>query len=404
MPSRLKRLMPPRRVIRAAFAISLSVLGTYQLSRMGVLHGLERWALDVELTATSRQSSRVSVVMISDQEYEDPNFFAGRSPLDPGRLHDLVNAVARSKPAVIGLDIDTSHAQFRDFKIDPGWPPIVFEREASLPADETSEQVEPLDPLGGQRPLLISSSGIPVLLDDPDDKVTRLYTHCVATKAGILPTFVSVAAATYRSASRGNTSPAVVNCDDADSLTPYFIKFSKTGLRPVPAAQVMALSGAAQPDDQVAILPALTGKLVLIGGNFRDFDRHYTPIGRLPGVLLLANAIETELDGNLSAPPAKWLLFLVEFVAGALVVILFHRFSVSPRSALAIGIPSLLALSIVLSLATFHSFSRFASFAPTLFALLAFEIYEHVRVQAILHAYHRHGNKHSRNSKERANI
>jgi hypothetical protein len=33
-------------------------------------------------------------------------------------------------------------------------------------------------------------------------------------------------------------------------------------------------------------------------GTYRDFDRHDTPIGFLPGVAVPANAVETELQGN----------------------------------------------------------------------------------------------------------
>jgi hypothetical protein len=42
----------------------------------------------------------------------------------------------------------------------------------------------------------------------------------------------------------------------------------------------------------------LNGKMVLLGGSYRDFDRHLTPLGKQArsGVEILANAIQTELD------------------------------------------------------------------------------------------------------------
>lgn len=179
-------------------AILLSIAATYALSRLGALNGLERLALDAEMAPTPRQEVPISIVDINDSDYN--NIFSGTSPLNPDKLHSLISAVAKSKPAVIGIDIDTSDRQFRTFKPESNWPTVIWERDiASLPAGNDAE-LEPLDVLGAQDPKRDEMSGIPVLLDDPEDKETRFYTRCVETKAGLQRTFVSAVVEAYRSA------------------------------------------------------------------------------------------------------------------------------------------------------------------------------------------------------------
>ena len=127
--------------LRRAFpAIVLAIVGTYILSRLGTLHGLERLALDAEMAASPHPSTSICLVEITDTDYDD--IFGGRSPLLPDKLHDLISAIALSKPAVIGVDIDTSHPQFRNFKIEPDWPPVIWERDITT-NDRITERANP---------------------------------------------------------------------------------------------------------------------------------------------------------------------------------------------------------------------------------------------------------------------
>jgi hypothetical protein len=80
------------------------------------------------------------------------------------------------------------------------------------------------------------------------------------------------------------------------------------------------------------------------------------------------------------------MLFGLEFIASALIVLLFHQYSMSPGMAIAWGVPLTVALSLIFSFFSFHTFSRFVNFAPTLLAVLIFEVYEYVRHESILGA------------------
>jgi CHASE2 domain-containing sensor protein len=77
---------------RAFPAIVLAVAGTYILSRLGALHGLERLALDAEMAAGPHTSTSICLVEITDMDYDD--IFGGRSPLQPDKCNDLISVIA----------------------------------------------------------------------------------------------------------------------------------------------------------------------------------------------------------------------------------------------------------------------------------------------------------------------
>ncbi len=381
------------RLRRALPAVIVAIVANFALTRFGVLHGIERWVADTELSLSSRVATDVAVVAITDADYDE--IFEGRSPLKPQKLHDLIDAIARSGARIIAVDIDTTHPDFHDFALDSKWPPIVWEREASTAGMQAGE-IEPLDILGGQEGATFRQiSGMPILLDDPTDQVTRLYTRCLETKIGPLPSFVRASVAAYKG---GNAQEIARSCTGAaDAERPRLISFFRFQ-DPVRAATVLAMDAAGTSN------AALTGKLVLLGGSFRDFDRHTTALGTMPGFAVLANAIETELNGGGGLEAPRWELFALEVVASAILICLFHAASV--RTMVIYGIPAALVLSVAFSVLAFRSSSRLLAFAPTVLAVLAFEVYEHIRHQALLAAFfppahHEHGSKRGKAGRNR---
>jgi CHASE2 domain-containing sensor protein len=364
----------------------VAVAATFILSRLGILHGVEHLVLDAEMGASPEPSGDIAVVSITDADYD--NIFGGRSPLSPMKLHDLIDAIALSDPAVIAVDIDTSHPQFQGLNTEFYWPATIWERDVSTNDLTHEPQIEPLDVLGGKDPSLNESAGIPALLDDPDDKVTRLYTRCVDTKAGLEWSFVSIVVTTYqRAKEKGTQGASQTSCATGvnDPLQPFLIRYS---LRPgatlfeKDAAQVLGISAKKESGGLSEKIPEFNGRIVLLGGTYRDFDRHTTPIGTLIGVRVLANAIQTELNTPVKALP-WWGLFALEFLAGFLMVLVFHFSAVSLRRALIVGVLVTVVVALGFSYASFRTLSRFANFAPTLLAVLVFEIYEYVRDKSV---------------------
>src|SRR6516165_6795591 len=367
---------------KAILVIVLAMFATYALNLLGTLHLLENWTLDNFILVSKRHAvSDIMIVDISDADYD--RIFAGRSPLDPEKLHRLIGAIARSKPKLIAVDVDTSNPVFRNFKIDSTWTSVIWERDISGVARVGEESVEPQDVLGGQSKFN-RRSGIPALRDDPEDKVTRLYTQCVDTKAGRIPTFVFIAAVVFLDKEVGQSASMCAG----GSKEPMYINYSLDGETSLSASRVLELSDTKENGGAEQIIPEFVGKLVILGGDYRDFDRHFTPLGILPGVVVLANAIETELKGHSMKVTPKWLILLIEFLGGASVVAALQVLQISPIKAAIFGIPLTFLFAIILSLVAFQNGSRWGNFVPTLIAVLIFEIYEHVRLESIQSAVH----------------
>ena len=201
---------PPfwRRLLRTAPVILGIWLMTLLLAHLGILHKLEPAVMDAQMRLTKApEDSDVSIVSIDDDDYRNPKLFDGKSPLRTERLAALIDAIAAGDPAVIVIDIDTSDSQFKDIQLErrpdktpETKPRYVWQREVrSLPESAAASDGEPLDVLGGKTDLDIArnSLGLAVLIEDPEDSVTRRYRRLVATKHGNLPSLPWAAAKAF---------------------------------------------------------------------------------------------------------------------------------------------------------------------------------------------------------------
>lgn len=174
------RLPFAKRFLRALPIILLIALLPLILGNLGIVHRLEPLVFDAEMRLSRPPAeSLVTIVSIRDDEYRRRDLFDSTSPLSRAILWKLIDCISRGKPAVIGVDIDTSAPQFRDeFTPKEDWPPIVWERELRrLPENASTNELEPEDVLGGNQNLNYSKNtlGLPLLIDDGDDGVTRRY-------------------------------------------------------------------------------------------------------------------------------------------------------------------------------------------------------------------------------------
>jgi len=378
-------------IVRGLIVVVVAMFGTYMLNQSRAFHAFEHLILSLEENIRENVRTKppppIVVVKISDLEYDD--YFDGVNPLNPEKLDELIYTILWSGASLIAVDIDTSHGEFRNFKIDPKLP-VFWERDASIPESGKEQEIVPLDVLGGSDPnTFVARSGVPALLDDPMDGVTRLYKRCIETRAGPVPSFVNVIATAWNSPNK--QIPDIGNiCGDGDTTQLYVIGYSFDETDIVPA-QVLISSGEKSDHQGELIVPALKDKLVLLGGSYRDFDRHFTPIGTRPGVVVLANALQTVLvEKHPTSYPPVWVLFVLELVAATGIVVLFAVADFSATKALLVGV---LGLGLAAGLGRFVSWSWSATIASTLLAVLAFEIYEHVRHKSVLHVAHSKGRK-----------
>ena len=77
---------------------------------------------------------------------------------------------------------------------------------------------------------------------------------------------------------------------------------------------------------------ALDGAVAVIGGSYAEgFDLHATPIGRMPGALILVNAVHTALQFPRAVlhPPSPWLELPLAMVLIAVIALVFTLLSLS---------------------------------------------------------------------------
>lgn len=298
-----------RRLLRAAPVLLFTILLTFILVRRDDLHEFAAFSQDLlmHLRATP-PDARVLVVMIGDEEYESE--FKKDGSLNPAKLHELINAIAKGNPKVIGIDIDTSDQRYRDFQWTAGLTPAVWVRSVYEPVAEIPI---PRDVLGGTDPQLNKdpNSGLPLLYDV--NGVTRLYQRLIETTDGPQSSFP------WAIARQANPEIATQRRITNDRL---MIGFNRAPAEELSASQILKVSNESWwPNNN-----QVREKIVLIGVSYLGQDRHQTPLGELHGVSNMAAAIVTELDGGGLEQPREFAFLPLWIFQSVILVILFQYF------------------------------------------------------------------------------
>ena len=367
--------LPWRHEILVVLTISAVV---WVSGHVGLLTGLETVSLDAFLNfAQKADAKRVVVVEIDAEDYRD--LFHATSPLSPRVLRDVLAAIARGGPRLVGVDLIVEPAEIlaaRSREEDEAavWPPIVW--------------VE--DPFGagsshdGPKPGVVTGSALFV----PDrDHVVRRYARSVDSSGG----------GHGGHAGRRDTMPWAmikVNCmldppdplcgdldlhDDSLSFVMNFaadqFEFRRMTVRDLLAASKGASWGEAD--------GPLRNRIVLLGGVYPSArDHHPTPTGWTAGVYILAQAIESELQHRGIRPLNEALMIALE-VIGGLVIVLLHR-TLGIRNAFRASVIGIPIIAVISSMIAFFTFSLWGSFASVMVAVLIHELYgsavQHSRV------------------------
>lgn len=361
--ARLFAALPPwlARPVRALpLLIGASIL-TFLLDSTGSLRKLETAALDVQASLRESSSpSPVALVLISQEDHRA--LFGGRSPLDPQELWKIIEAIAATSPQAIVVNLDTSAPAFGALRPWPAMPPVIWARPADYSRRRDLFLVKPF--LGGAR------AGRPAGLTPQRmdaDGVIRRYQHLYRTDQGTLPSLAWAAVCAVRRVDPVRT---------ADPRNEFFLRFglSQPPFRPTAGAVLQMARDAGWKSGSL-----LTGKLVVLGGEYSVEDEHQTPVGWKLGSEIVAQAIETELagEGERVAPVSLPVLLLLQIVQGVLFLLLFQALRF--RAALAASLLAIPGLAAAFSLGTFGTASHWGWFAPILLAVLVQQVYEKAR-------------------------
>lgn len=349
------------RLFKAVPIFTLTLLLTFILSREGVFRQLETNALDTQMRLSEPSQVRDNVVIVSITDGDYKKLFKGRSPLDPGTLKSIIDAIALGRPKVIGVDIDTSAAQFQELRPEPSWPPVIWARTGAY--SNIDKRFHLFDVLGGQNP---PQSGLVSIKQDSDGALRR-YSRAYDADEGEAPSLPRLVATQFR--------PDVARVKGTKE--DLFIQFAghkrEDRFFRVDASNILAWANDPSRIDNELI----KDRIVLLGGEYAASDEYDTPLGWMSGVEVLAFATQTELLGSDVKPASRLSIVLLQVFDGFILLLLFQQFR--PAKAIILSLVAIPFLSLVCSLAAFKSFAFWAYFLPILIAVLVQQLYDQAK-------------------------
>jgi CHASE2 domain-containing sensor protein len=335
------------------------------LNSVGVVKHLEKPVQDILMRAAATPSdSEVAIVDITNEDYE--SLFDARSPLNPARLQQLVEAIARGNPKVIGVDIDTAGPQFESLGQVTWGSQVVWARDAAY--SNVEKRFYPSEVLGGAKPE--PESGL-VLLSLDSDGVTRRYIRVCETDRGLFPAFHWAVLGRFIERNQLGLS---------ESTNEMLIEYTGDPKRPyrsrLNAAKVLSMSH----DPGWLTNSLIKDKIVLLGGTYRGQDEHQTPLGWMAGVDVLAQIIDTDLRGGGIRPASSLVTILVTIIAGLVLWSIIYR--IRFWKGLLFGLIAIPVTAMLSSLVAFHTVAQSAYFTPILLAVLAERLYDNYKLSA----------------------
>jgi CHASE2 domain-containing sensor protein len=351
-----------RHLLRAMPVILVMTLLTTWAERMGLFDSWESIALDAYVASAAPHTAEdVSIVTITDADYENPALFGGRSPLDPVIVKQLVNKITERGPAVVGVDITTAEPAYQtQFPSAPDR--VIWVRDAIREdaADDASEPAWRLDRvLGRDTPAGDPHAGVSLFQRDPDGFVRRYLRRPTLTTASgsVTPASLSwsilqtyCAAASHRECGRIRKDGA------APSHESLWFNFAgdRYSFHHIPAGAIDAA-----PDRD------FKDKIVLLGGTFAAArDQYPTPLGQKAGVELTAFAIASELEGGGITAANHALMSIVELAIAVALVWLGWRWPPGSRLNAILTSAAIVVFAIAGSYIAFSALGSWVSFVP----------------------------------------
>lgn len=309
----------------------VTILGLCVLSlavdHFGWLRAFESGSLDKVLRLrTPIQQDITRLVAIDEADYAER--FGSQSPLEPFKVLDLIEAIAVGQPKLIAVDIDTAGKAWADPAIQGRlklMPPIVWAENPKVEEDHVTGVSEAL---GGSHPAFTGAALFPV---DWDGVSRRYYRYLEGTNHPVISFPWQIVTAALDLKARGDEVDEKIGRRLLKSATAerhghssaVLLNFadSISEFDPMTAGQVMAVS---KTDGWTSNGP-IKGKIVILGQEHRlTRDDRATPIGTLSGLRMIAQVVETELQGRGVTPLSWWVKFLFDLIVSILLVTIFH--------------------------------------------------------------------------------
>ena len=271
------------------------------------------------------EDKQVVIVKIDEESFSQ--LFEKKSPLNPNKVTEIIEAISSAKPKVLGIDILTSDEIHRQYIPKSYEFPIVWAEE---PIKKDDKFVEIKPPLAGQNLVSNNYSALPVSAKDSDG-VNRIFKRIWNINGKHYPTF---AWQIYKLAYPKEAELKEENIED------YYIRFAGNKRYEVSAGEVL------QWEDDVK-KEHFANKIVILGGKYGDArDTQLIPFENVFGVQFNATIIETEMQGNPQKPISGIWKIILNLIAFPLFAIIFFRYKFVEALIIAVVIILMILISI----------------------------------------------------------
>lgn len=388
-----------KRLRRAAPLIVIFIVLTILLDTAGWLSGFGSAALDTFLLLKKPlEAEHVVLVSITKDDYKE--YFGEKSPLDPARLKQIIDAVAKGHPAVIGVDLDTSSTIFRDLQ-PPSSSPVVWARDAEMIATDGQgvkqksfaqiargllTRILPFLFKPEEQRFNVSNvlgrsskefpSGLALVPRDGDSTIRRYRRQFKTTEpdSPVMDSFSWAIVKEYRR----RAGHKVEEAEEGEEDWVLNAAVDEYSFKPITTIKPL-LDNLSDSEGWQGDRGPIKDKIVLIGGMYpTSRDQHYTLDGPKYGVELLAYAIESDLQGKNIRPPSKYWVWFSELLVGFALVLVHARFKERPKQ-LRYTLIAIPVLALLASFLIFSSLALWAIFLPVLLAVLIHQLSEDVK-------------------------
>ncbi len=348
--------------------IVISFIVTF-LSWMGFLRGWENGVFDFMIWwGKEKKSNDVIIIEIDGDDYHD--VFNSLSPLSRKKLSEIILKIAKAQPKAIAIDINLSDDTAEDKYLIEAFQKL---GELNVPVILPSEMEHKLPINSGN--LLFGTIEYPIsrdgviremfLVKDVGQKKSHPclpLTILAATEGYTWKRFYEILSSHKKT--NKNSQPRKGKLEAILKNGSHFpvqkIQYigDKSSFNSFKSSFIFKIS-----DRFFKSKNIFSDKIIIIGGTFEEArDFYMTPKGKMSGVEIIANSVETLLNARILKPINHLVEFLMEIAIILILSYYFLRFSAFKGTL--IGLITILPLAIFGSFVAFSSLSRWLNFIP----------------------------------------
>jgi CHASE2 domain-containing sensor protein len=301
--------------------------------------------------SSDNSSNPIVIIAVDDSSYE--KCFERTSPLFPEKVMELVTFAVDRGATVVGVDLQTDSPEYIGYQhpvrknVSVVWAATMKTEPGDLSFGRwllgQDQELAPDKAKGEQ----ISSEigflwGVPAYPEDEDTRIRKLpRAYSPVDRANVnsppIYTLSRRIAMEYRALKRPHDPLK-------DDLSEVMVTYGNPRPERVSAGKILGCGESGSPmvsyserafrRPDFSLTPndklLFKDKIVLIGGTWKDSaDFHETSLGRMPGVVIVADSIQAELEDEHVRELPKIVMFAIDLIVGTISLYILWRWKVN---------------------------------------------------------------------------